>query len=328
MIQGDSKGVFDNKPSITDLVSNIARSLYAYAIPAIWYASGTNPFILDSGYDCDDAGALTTVSPEDMAVSGACVNNKQYYLVQPKGDTSVCEWNCVDGSCMKDCSPAPFTLPPGIDALTNNSEFGHLTVNDFITGAVTTYNQNGQLNGGPALNPIDMSVFDDLSKVDVTRVAGYIRIPVCSGDVAYAAWNTGQSTNQTISPNYPCFVGVGRNDCGTSTFVGATSSGSPLIDDCRVIIKNIQGTQGEWTFDNVFGTQKAGPSWGTCTFGAQGEDANGSAAFYIGAQDIIDLINSAIEQFGSNGLVGASGTMTCRGNINQVPDVLWGIYHS
>jgi hypothetical protein len=49
--------------------------------------------------------------------------------------------------------------------------------------------------------------------------------------------------------------------------------------------------------------------------------------FKVGGQDVIDVINDAIKQFGGDGKIGAKGVMSCDGTTAGTNvDVLWGIY--
>lgn len=47
--------------------------------------------------------------------------------------------------------------------------------------------------------------------------------------------------------------------------------------------------------------------------------------YQVGAQDVIDLINESIKQFGGSGLVGAKGDMRCKGNVHDTT-IEWGLY--
>lgn len=109
------------------------------------------------------------------------------------------------------------------------------------------------------------------------------------------------------------------NDCGDSTFVNQSSGGSPKISDCQQIAANIAGG-GSWTI--LTSDQHQLVQYGTCAFGVTTEDL--LPALSIGNQDIIDLINSSIQKFSWNGLVGARGQMACR----QGQVVFWGLYHT
>ncbi|KAJ5745953.1 hypothetical protein N7520_011135 [Penicillium odoratum] len=110
------------------------------------------------------------------------------------------------------------------------------------------------------------------------------------------------------------------NDCGTSTFVDETTSGSPKVADCKKIATNIK-SGGTWTFEG-FGVQHQLVQYGTCAFGV-----TVSADYYtmIGNEDIIDLITDSIEKYKWEGKVGAKGHMMCEGQDGK-NEVVWGIY--
>ncbi len=181
-----------------DVATNIAKAVFAFAIPTIWPLAKASPFVLDSGYNCGDAAALATVSPDVKNLTGGCYNGKQYYLVWPHGSKS-----------------SNFSAPPGLTWL-DGTNYGGVTVSDLINGSLHTYEANGNLNGGAITDPTDPTSLSNLIDLGIAT-PGFIRIPVCSGDIAYAAWSSGVSINQTISPNYPCFVKPPNSSASTLT---------------------------------------------------------------------------------------------------------------
>jgi len=201
------------------------------------------------------------------------------------------------------------------------SQWGGFGVQDLVQGAVNTYVANNRQNGGSTADPTIPGTYTSLSKGDITT-PGFIRIPVCSVDTATNAINAGDKSD----PLYPCSIPPAPNECGTSTFENETSDASPLVSDCRQIILNIQGTNGKWSPENVNKNTNTIASYGTCHFDVQSNNpGNGSVDYYVGAQDIIDLINSSVAMYASNGKVGSKGTMTCKGDAASV-SVTWGIY--
>ncbi|KAH8649335.1 hypothetical protein BX600DRAFT_388677 [Xylariales sp. PMI_506] len=303
------------------LQASISKALFAFAIPQLWAIAGTRAFILDSGYDCgtiDPEGDY--LSTDTMHATAGCYdgNGKLYYLVYPKGDAEDCDGG--DGTATS-CTDNSFSAPPGIDTL-DGTRFGGVSVTDLIVGSVRTYIQNGNTNGGAQTDPSNDGSLDDLINQDVTT-PGYIRIPVCSPDIAFAAWS--DTTIDDTVANYPCYVKPSISDCESSTFVDQTSDASPSVDDCLGIVNNIQGTQGEWEVENALGDQHQIVQYGDCKFGIQGLNKEGNVDFYIGAQDIVDIINTSIQMYGGSGKIGAKGQMDCRGDVNS-QDVEWGLY--
>jgi hypothetical protein len=188
--------------------------------------------------------------------------------------------------------------------------------------AVNTYVTNNNQNGAGLADPTIPGSYATLSTGDVTT-PGFIRIPVCSEDTALNAVKAGDTT----ADFYPCNIPASPNECGTSTFTDETSDASPLVSDCQQIIANIQGTNGKWSPENVNENTNTIASAGTCHFDVQSNDpGNGSVDYYVGAQDIIDLINSSIAMYASNGKVGSKGTMPCTGDTVASVSVTWGIY--
>ncbi|KAI9368303.1 putative necrosis-inducing factor-domain-containing protein [Aspergillus egyptiacus] len=291
-----------------NLVANIKKIFYGYSIPALWKESKAHVFVLDADHECDDGPQMADyLSDDTMELTGACVRGWQYYLVYPKGDTGSCYSDCnTEGYCEIICNDSKFSEPPGIDAL-DSGFFGGIKVSDLVAGAVETWRDNDYENiaqPGDA-DAKDQVTIDKLFNVDIT------------------SWETSEAGS---SPNYPCDLPPGVNECGESTFENETSDASPLVADCLQIIKNIEGdgsTSFEWIVAGKPHRQIL--QFGTCAFGIEATDQDGNATFEVGGQDVINLIRDAVDKFGEE-KIGASGKMKCNGNIHD-QDVLWGIYH-
>ncbi|KAF9054911.1 putative necrosis-inducing factor-domain-containing protein [Panaeolus papilionaceus] len=116
------------------------------------------------------------------------------------------------------------------------------------------------------------------------------------------------------------------NNCGDSTFVNQSSGGSPRVEDCLRIARNIAGG-GTWSVALIGHHQLV--EYGTCAFGVKAPFELGVSNIRIGNQDIIDVINDSVRRFQWNGRVGAKGEMKCQsdpGGIWHKTD--WGIYHN
>ncbi|KAF7554695.1 hypothetical protein G7Z17_g2698 [Cylindrodendrum hubeiense] len=289
-----------------DLRANIERTFYAYSIPILWQFSATWAFVMDSGYSCSEDKELSSYLDDDtMEATGACYDGNQYYLVYPKGDSTSCH------------------SPPGLDSL-DGDIFGKLTVEELITGSVRTYIKNGKKNTDASVDTTDSDTLLSLLDIDITT-PGYIRLPVCSPERAYQSWDTSSTGSSTY---YPCDVPPGIDNCGDSSFEDNTSDASPTVDDCKTIITNIEGdATTEWTTLVVGEEQREIASYGSCAFGVEATETTGNANFQVGGQDVIDIINSAINRFGGSGNIGAQGEMDCNGNIKD-QGVKWGIYHT
>ena len=176
-------------PARLDLQPIVAKTFFGYTIPALWRLSSTYAFIIDSGFGCDaekPLGVYLTVSTMDA--TGACVDGKRYYLVHPAGSSS----------------SGRFSTPPGLNRLTS---FGGVTKEDLIKGSIRTWIQNDKKNGGGFADPTNNATFDSLLDVDITA-PGFIRLPVCSPEVALHSWGTGSPDS---SANYPCDVTPSTN---------------------------------------------------------------------------------------------------------------------
>jgi hypothetical protein len=193
---------------------------------------------------------------------------------------------------------------------------------ELVKGSVRTWIGNGRENGAKVADLTNKGTMSDLMEVDVMS-PGFMRIPVCSPERAFQSWDT---ANKDSSPNWLCDIPPGKDECGDSTFVDQTSGASPKVEDCRQIIKNIEGDGStDWTTQVVGHKQREIASHGSCHFGVKATKTNGNVNFKVGGQDVIDIINSAMAQFGRDGLIGAKGDMNCNSNIKSQP-VLWGIY--
>ncbi|KAL4935175.1 hypothetical protein BDV06DRAFT_234584 [Aspergillus oleicola] len=280
------------KTGESDLRANIAKCFFGYAIPALWRESEAYPFIINTGDDCGKAQMDDYLSDETKEATGGCVDGKQYYLVYPKGDSESCE-----------CAPT--------------SDLGSL-----ITGSVRTWVDNKYENGAGFADPTNQGTIDNLLNVDITT-PGFMRIPVCTAERAFLIWDTAKAG---ATSNYPCSVPPGKDECGESSFENETSDASPDVDDCLQIIKNIQDDVSTDFTTQVLGKNQREIAYaGSCAFGVEATSESGNADFVVGGQDVIDIINTAVEKFGSGGKIGAKGNMDCNGNIKSQP-VLWGIY--
>ncbi|CAI7608393.1 unnamed protein product [Penicillium viridicatum] len=282
-----------------EIQTSIEHGFYAFAIPAVWSASGTGAFILDTGADCSDLNVVPNYVDDSIQKQAmGCVNNHLYFLVYPDGpssDSCPAEGSCTDKS---------FSLPTGADDL-DGSNWGGVTVSEIVTGSVNTYVANGNKNGGKIADPGDSTTLDNLYDQDITT-AGYIRLPVCSGDTAF--WNWQEYSDRTLA-YWPCYVPPPKDDCQSSSFIDQTSDASPSVSDCMQIVNNIINTDGEWTIQVVGERQHALVSYGGCKFGVQATDEHGNVNFKVAASDIVDIIEESVSKFGGNG-----------------KDIMWGLY--
>ncbi|KAK8070737.1 hypothetical protein PG997_010940 [Apiospora hydei] len=113
-----------------------------------------------------------------------------------------------------------------------------------------------------------------------------------------------------------------RHDvCGASTLENRSSSASPRAEDCRQLARRIAGGGGMWTFGDLgSGVQQTLATYGTCAFGAEALDwfpyvVRGTSYFQhakVGSQDVVDLVEDAVDRFEWEGLVGARGSCGVR----------------
>ncbi|GKZ81630.1 hypothetical protein AnigIFM56816_006151 [Aspergillus niger] len=324
------EGKRDNDPSYignvqNELIANINKCVIGFALPALWRQAGSYTFILDSGQSCDDNPNIGEYLEDDtIDATGVCVDNRQYYLVYPDGDATDCTCKIINdsGPCQTVCKDVKFSAPKGIENISGDNSYFGITTNDLVKGSVRTWIANGRENGARIADPTNHGTMSDLIDVDVTT-PGFMRIPVCSPARAFQSWDT---ADKNSSPNWPCDIPPGKDECGDSTFVDQTSDASPKVEDCRQIIKNIEGdATTAWTTQVVGHNQREIASHASCHFGVEATKTNGNVNFKVGGQDVIDVINDAIAKFARDGLIGAKGNMDCNGNVKSEP-VLWGIY--
>ncbi|CAI7650985.1 unnamed protein product [Penicillium discolor] len=305
------------KKSVED---SFLTTFWAYSIPAVWQASGHHPFIIDTGRSCDDKDG----DKYTKGLKSACYENRLYQLADPDGKSHPCSTNCgLSGGCK--CPDSAFSSPKGVEELDGKAWSG-LKVDDIIIGSVKTYKQNGNENGGGKANPKDSGTFDALKKMEITT-PGFMRLPVCSETLARKSWENADDTDATRKKEgFPCNNDNGKSYCTTSktTYIEETTSGSPVIDDCLVIVKNIEGTSGSWIkpIERQYGIL----NFGTCTFGIEGKGRKGNVDEYVGAQDVVDIIRYTSKHWGhGTGKMQGKGVMQCDGNIKK-QEVHWAIY--
>ncbi|KAF4765066.1 hypothetical protein HAV15_003941 [Penicillium sp. str.  len=173
----------------------------------------------------------------------------------------------------------PYSKNCGIPGGYKCPDSSGLKVDDIIIRSVKTYKQNGNENGGASANPKDLGTFGALKKLDITT-PGFIRLPENADKIDATRHKDGFPYNNDNSKSY--------YTTSKTTYIEETTSESPLIDDCLVIIKNIEGTSGSWfrPIERQYGIL----NHRIYTFGIKGKGRKGNADEYIGAQDAVDII--------------------------------------
>ncbi|KAB5583322.1 putative necrosis-inducing factor-domain-containing protein [Coniochaeta sp. 2T2.1] len=120
------------------------------------------------------------------------------------------------------------------------------------------------------------------------------------------------------------------NECGPSSFQNQRDNASPSIDDCLRMTADMANA-GYWEVMSTGRFVHVANS-GTCVFSVTAKviDRGLDEFFFVGNQDIIDLVNSSVQMFGSRGKVAAQGEMECvsyAGNDHRT-HVQWAIYNS
>lgn len=324
LIEGARDTKEPDLPTAGDLQANIFKTIYGYSIPVLWRRSKTYAFILDSGEGCSGNPASKYVDDDTAKATSVCYGGTLYYLVHPDGEARPCECRRVTdmGPCQTVCWDNKFSAPVGLDRL---GDFGNLKLEDLVKGSVNTWRHNKEENKRLNITQmaLERSTQSDLFDINV-QTAGFVQLPVCSPDRAFQSWDTGKAGG---SDNYPCDIPPGKDHCGDSSFENQGSDASPEVEDCKTIIRNIEG-DGSTEFTHRITGHREILKHGSCRFGIERTGGTGGAVeFRVGGQDVIDVINEAIKRFGGGGRVGAKGVMPCSGTTAGTKvDVEWGIY--
>ena len=184
--------------------------------------------------------------------------------------------------------------------------------------------KNDKSNDAATQDPSELSFDDGLFKGDITT-AGFIRLPVCDLNNAKAAWTQSDSNPDIMKKdNYPCNPSLGTSFCGTTEVIDQTSDASPSVEDCMGIIKNFAGTSGNYT--TLVGRHETIASNGKCKFGVYSKAGQPNLTYFVGNQDIVDIIKESVKKFGGSGKVGTKGDFKCRGTGAGTNNVGWGLF--
>lgn len=108
------------------------------------------------------------------------------------------------------------------------------------------------------------------------------------------------------------------NQCGQTIF-SATKS-KALTQDCTRIADNLSKEPRGGAFMDSLSSYIAIKTEGSCTFAVKAERNGG---FFMGRDDIIDVIHDSVAKYNKDGKVGAEGNMRC-GKMN----VSWRIHEN
>lgn len=86
-------------------------------IPSVyWRLPGGHPFILDSGYECnqvDETQIHLQMNQYDMPHTGICYKDKEYYLVSARGDSVTTSFPLCCGCLLPAAYDTRFPMPEG-----------------------------------------------------------------------------------------------------------------------------------------------------------------------------------------------------------------------
>jgi hypothetical protein len=106
---------------LLDIEQRTLRALYASLIPYAWQLRDSTPVLIDGGYSCDDVGSgdYEYMYPGDNDKAAACVDGKNYFLLNPKGQSTICR-NL--GNWATKCEKQSMSTLPGFDVLGDPDE--------------------------------------------------------------------------------------------------------------------------------------------------------------------------------------------------------------
>ncbi|KAK2064092.1 hypothetical protein LY76DRAFT_124204 [Colletotrichum caudatum] len=123
-----------------------------------------------------------------------------------------------------------------------------------------------------------------------------------------------------------------RQICGLSSFAGLTRATSALTADCLALADDAAEEGYLWYAkgfaDNT--TVLEVRSHGTCSFGIRPPYADVMygivSGWYVGGEDVAEVVHTAVRDYDAGGLVGATGMMHCTISSASNVDVQWVIF--
>ncbi|PGH20065.1 hypothetical protein AJ80_03715 [Polytolypa hystricis UAMH7299] len=185
-------------------------------IPRSWRLSNLpiGAFILKSNKNC--GAKVGNISEEQRKKCGVCINGEQWIITSAPDPGNNCRYYGDTYSCLED-----FHDVPSADQL-GGREWGGLSVEDIVRGAVATWDMHGHKNNGkvnindativrkmemtadPAAKSPENSFFEQV-RPNVVCAPGIIDLPVCAYKEAVKNWEKGFGTvNWKLNKNYPC----------------------------------------------------------------------------------------------------------------------------
>ncbi|EDO65296.1 hypothetical protein GE21DRAFT_2747 [Neurospora crassa] len=144
------------------------------------------------------------------------------------------------------------------------------------------------------------------------------------------------SSSSSPNPSSPSTTGLTKRSSGNNKdhcrgggYFNATSPGSPLVDDCKVIIQNISPRGGTWHY--MSGTQRTLVRHGSCALGIESTpDVPKGLQTLVGDLDISEWIQRSIDRYQWKGKVGSYGDTQCVSQTFKGDEytLRWGLYHS
>ncbi|KAL0470166.1 putative necrosis-inducing factor domain-containing protein [Neurospora intermedia] len=211
-----------------------------------------------------------------------------------------------------------------------------LTTSSFLSLITATPIATPSKESASKTNPIDTSIpASDSTNHIHTELESDPSDPAIAFFSSLPPLNSPPTSNISPNPSSPSTTGLSKRSSGNKDhcrgggYYNATSPGSPLVEDCKVIIQNISPKGGTWRY--MSGTQRTLVRHGTCALGVESTpDVPKGLQTLVGDLDISEWIQKSIERYQWKGKVGSYGDTQCVSwNFKGDEYTLrWGLYHS
>ncbi|KAI1269126.1 putative necrosis-inducing factor-domain-containing protein [Xylariaceae sp. FL1019] len=126
-----------------------------------------------------------------------------------------------------------------------------------------------------------------------------------------------------------------NNYCKTTTWNDETTSKSPNIGDCQELVREFYEHKKKgvrlnppWKYGDKETPYLKIKNFGSCTFGVRVVDTDNDNPAPLAGKDMGDIVNDAIDMFGHDGKIGASGVVPCapKWMSDKNHHIAWKIY--
>lgn len=113
----------------------IMHTFFIRILSVYWRLLGEHPFVLDSGYECDQVDETQIhLQVYDTSHTGVCYKNKRYYLVSAHGDPVTSLFPPCYGCLPPAAYDTRFSMPKGAENLVPSTHFEGITIEELVAG--------------------------------------------------------------------------------------------------------------------------------------------------------------------------------------------------